>query len=145
MAKHKKQIAISNCYNKAMARKSSKKSQQLNKKSKPCFIYKIPLNILFALVLFIAFTTLLHAENQKLNQKVLGRQVEIKEDQKTAYQWEKIVEEKPDCRDCWLQLSAAYLKLGEKIKARQALNSAKQIDPNNEHILSLEKLLEGSF
>lgn len=115
-----------------MARKADRKTS---------FVYKIPINVLFAAVLFAASITLLHTEKKKLQENVLGQQTEIKKDQETVYQWEKIVQEKPGCRDCWLQLSSAYLKTGQKIKARQALNSAKQIDPNNEHLDSLEKIL----
>jgi cytochrome c-type biogenesis protein CcmH/NrfG len=102
----------------------------------------IPLNVLFAFALFTASVSLLYQERTKTNLNVLGQQTTIKKDQETVYQWEQIVQERPECRDCWLQLSAAYLKIGENIKARQALNSAKQIDPNNEHIPSLEKFLE---
>jgi cytochrome c-type biogenesis protein CcmH/NrfG len=115
-----------------MARKAEKKTS---------FVYKIPINVLFAAVLFAASITLLHTEKKRLQKNVLGQQTEVKRDQEAVYQWEKIVQEKPGCRDCWLQLSAAYLKLEEKTKAKQALNSAKQIDPNNEHLVSLEKLL----
>jgi cytochrome c-type biogenesis protein CcmH/NrfG len=115
-----------------MARKANKKVHLVD---------KIPLNVLVAAVLFAASATLLHSEKERLQKKVLGQQTEVKRDQETVYQWEQIIQERPGCRDCWLQLSSAYLKVGEKIKARQALNSAKQIDPNNEHIATLEKLL----
>ena len=102
----------------------------------------LPKNVIFALVFFAACICLLNYEDFKINQKVLGIQTQIKAEQQTIYDWEQIVRERPGYRDGWLQLSALYLKTGDKIKAKSALSQAKIIDPNNENIISLEKLLE---
>ena len=69
-------------------------------------------------------------------------QTELKTDQKTAFDWEQILTERPDYRDGWIYLAAAYYKLGNKEKAKQALSRAKTLDPTNVTILSFEELLK---
>jgi tetratricopeptide (TPR) repeat protein len=102
---------------------------------------KIPKSLIFALLFCLVSFSFLFVENQKINQKVLGAKIQLEADQKTAYEWEQILVEKPDYRDGWLQLSAIYAKMGNIPKAQETLNRAKAIDPNNEIIPSLEKLL----
>ena len=77
-----------------------------------------------------------------MSQKILGQQTQIRADQQTITAWEQILEERPDYRDGWIQLAAAYYKIGERLKAKQALEKAKALDPNNETILNFEKFLE---
>jgi len=105
-------------------------------------LQSVPLNIVLAAFFFTLTLCLLNLENLQFRQKVLGLQTQIKAEQQTLMAWEQILQERPDYRDGWLQLSALYLKMGDKIKAKEALLRAKAIDPNNENILSLEKLLE---
>ena len=109
----------------------------LDKKAK-----KVPKNLLFALIFFLASSSLLIEENQRINQKILGFQTQLRADQKIAFDWEQILLERPNYRDGWIQLAAIYYKLGNKEKARQALTKAKTQDPTNETILSFERLLE---
>lgn len=101
-----------------------------------------PPNIVFALLFFTIACLVLRAENLRTNRRVLGLQAEIQTQRQEIISWEKIVAEKPDFRDGWLQLAAAYIESGNKEKAQEALNRARAIDPNNEVIPSLEKLLE---
>jgi len=101
--------------------------------------------LLFAFLFFTIAYLVLQVENRKTNRRVLGLQAEIQAQRQEIASWEKIVEEKPNFRDGWLQLAAAYAEVGNKEKAQEALNHAKVIDPNNENILSLEKLLETEF
>lgn len=110
----------------------------LDKKAK-----KIPKNIILAFLFLIPSLFLLKSENKRINQRVLGLQTQLKADQKTAFDWEQILAERPDYRDGWIQLAAIYYKLGDREKAREALGRAKLLDSTNETILSFEKLLEG--
>jgi tetratricopeptide (TPR) repeat protein len=56
--------------------------------------------------------------------------------------WEKIVTEKPDYRDGYLQLAFLHYKLFENKKAKEYLAKALAIDPNFEAARELEKLLQ---
>lgn len=55
--------------------------------------------------------------------------------------WEKIVKEKPNYRDGWLQLAILHYKLYENDKAKESLQKALYIDPNYEPAEELEKIL----
>lgn len=55
--------------------------------------------------------------------------------------WEKVVEEKPNYRDGWLQLAILHYKLYENDKAKESLQKALFIDPNYEPAKELEKIL----
>jgi tetratricopeptide (TPR) repeat protein len=56
--------------------------------------------------------------------------------------WEKIVQEKPNYRDGWLQLAILHYKLYENEKARQYLQKALELDPNFEPAKELEKIFK---
>lgn len=103
---------------------------------------QLPKNVLIALVFFIAAMAALKSENQKSELRTLGLQTRINANQETIYQWEQILQERPDYRDGWVQLSASYYKSGNKQKAKEALKKAIEIDPNNESLLSFEKLIQ---
>ena len=105
-------------------------------------ITNFPKNIVFALILFLISAFILKVEDRKRFLKILGAQTELQQDQETIYRWEKMVEDNPNYRDAWLQLSDLYYRLSEKEQALKALLKAKELDPNNEIIPSLEKLLE---
>lgn len=105
-------------------------------------VEKIPLRVLLALTIFLGLTIPLQLEKEKKQESVLGLQAQAQEAQKKAFEWEKILRNRPDFRDGWLQLAAIYYKIGDKQKAREAIVQAKALDPNNESILSLEKFLE---
>ena len=55
--------------------------------------------------------------------------------------WEKIVEEKPDYRDGWLQLTVLYYKLYQNDQAKAALQKALYIDPNYAPAKELAKII----
>ncbi len=110
----------------------------LDKKAK-----RIPKNIILAFLFLVVSFFLLKSENNRINKRVLGLQTQLKTDQKTAFDWEQILAERPNYRDGWIQLAAIYHKLGNKEKAMEALEQAKLLDPTNETILSFEKILEG--
>lgn len=103
---------------------------------------KFPKNILIALFFFLAAVSALKSENQKIESKTLGLQTQIKADEETIYQWEQILKERPDYRDGWVQLTANYYKTGNKEKAKEALQKAIAIDPNNEMLLSFKKFIQ---
>jgi len=88
--------------------------------------------------------------------RVLGEQAETKLDklwQKKQYSdpedikklisaWEKIVEEKPNYRDGYLQLAILHYKLYENDKAKEYLNKALDLDPNYEPAKELEFIIK---
>jgi hypothetical protein len=107
-------------------------------KTKKTFLdFKIPLNVLFALILALAGLIML----KKQSGKVLGLKTVVLNSSYTS-EWEEIVGKNPDYRDGWLQLCVSYLEQGNKVKAREALQMAKTLDPNNEKVVLLERLLE---
>ena len=108
----------------------------LDKKAK-----KLPYNVFLALIFVGVSFFLLKEENDRRNLRILGLQTQLKSDQKTAYDWEQILTERPGYRDGWIYLAVAYSKLGNNERAKEALNHAKIIDPTNETILSFEELL----
>lgn len=55
--------------------------------------------------------------------------------------WEKIVAEKPDYRDGYLQLAILHYKLYENEKAKEYLQKALELDPNFQPARELEKIL----
>jgi cytochrome c-type biogenesis protein CcmH/NrfG len=99
-----------------------------------------PKNVFLALVLFLVTITLLNSEKQRMNLRTLGMQAQIKADQETIYKLEQLIQERPNYRDGWIQLAVAYYKNNDKGKALEALQKAKQIDPNNETLLQIEEL-----
>lgn len=109
----------------------------LDKKAK-----KIPHNIILAFIFVFVSLLLLKEENNRKNQRVLGLQTKLRADQRLAFDWEQILAERPDYRDGWIQLAATYYKLGDKEKAKEALQRARSLDPYNDTILSFEKILE---
>lgn len=105
-------------------------------------LQNVPLNVAFGLFFFAGAICLLTHEGLRAKQRVLGLQAQANAQQEITYAWEEILKERPDYRDGWLQLSALYLEQGDKLKAKEALLRAKLLDPNNDNILSLQKLLE---
>ena len=103
---------------------------------------KIPLKLILSSFFFLVCLSLVSFENQRTAKKILGAQTQLKADQQTILAWEQILDERPDYRDGWIQLAAAYYKIGDKQKAKEALKKAKALDPTNEVILNFEKLLE---
>lgn len=105
-------------------------------------VNKVPRSILIGSLFFFISLIFLNNYNRRLKEKVLGINIQIMADQKTVFEWEQLLAEKPDFRDGWLQLSSLYSKMGNVEKAKKAFNRAKEIDPNFEALHSLEKLLE---
>lgn len=56
--------------------------------------------------------------------------------------WEKIIEEKPNYRDGYLQLAYLHYKVYENNKAKDYLKKAIELDPNYKLARELEKILE---
>jgi len=56
--------------------------------------------------------------------------------------WEKIVAERPDYRDGYLQLALLHYKLYENKKADEYLQKALELDPNFEPARELERILK---
>lgn len=102
---------------------------------------KIKIRLIFSLVFFLVSLVLINLENQRAFKKILGAQTQLKTEQQNIAAWKQILQERPDYRDGWIQLAAAYYKVGDKEKANDALKKAKTLDPNNEIILNFEKIL----
>jgi len=100
----------------------------------------IPKNVFLALVLFLVAIALLNSEKQRMDLRTLGIQAQIKTDQETIYKLEQLTQERPNYRDGWIQLAVAYYKNNDKDRALEALQKAKQIDPNNETLSQVEEL-----
>lgn len=80
--------------------------------------------------------------NPKLEELWQQKQYSDPEDiQRLIATWEKIVEEKPDYRDGWLQLTVLYYKLYQNDKAKVALKKAFDIDPNYKPTQELAKMV----
>lgn len=56
--------------------------------------------------------------------------------------WEKIITEKPQYRDGYLQLTFLYYQLYQGDKAKEHLQKALEIDPNFQFLREIKKLLE---
>lgn len=61
--------------------------------------------------------------------------------QKEIKEWEEVVRETPTYRDGHLKLATLYWKINEDQKAKEAINKAKEIDPNYEPTYKLEEKL----
>jgi len=59
--------------------------------------------------------------------------------------WEKIIDEKPNYRDGYLQLAYLYYKLYKNEKAKEYLQKAIKLDPNYEPIRKMKKILSSDF
>jgi cytochrome c-type biogenesis protein CcmH/NrfG len=105
-------------------------------------INRLPLNVALALFLATSSIFMLQMDKYQKTEQILGWQSKIQEEQKTIFEWEAILKEKPDYRDGWIQLAISYLETGNKQQAIRALSRAKEIDPTFEPTLSLEKYLE---
>lgn len=55
--------------------------------------------------------------------------------------WKEVVTQTPTYRDGYLKLAALYWKLNEDEKAKEALDRAKDIDPNYEETENLRRTL----
>jgi len=67
-----------------------------------------------------------------------------KDIQKLISYWEKIIEQKPNYRDAYLQLAILNYKIYENKKALEFLKEALEIDPNFPAAKDLEKLINQS-
>lgn len=90
------------------------------------------------------------------NQKVLGLQSQSrleelwqekhyndpKDVQQLIVSWEKIVEEKPNYPDAYLQLTLLYLKSDNSQKASENLKKALDLDPGNQEAKQLQEILK---
>lgn len=57
-------------------------------------------------------------------------------------QWEKIVKQKPNYRDGYVQLSLLYLSLRQKSEALENIQKAYLLDPNSPWVIELKKEIE---
>ena len=73
------------------------------------------------------------------------RQKELQEKKMVIFKWEEILAAKPDFRDGWLKLAVSYLEIGAVQKAKEALDKAKELDPNYEKIKEIEDVLVPGF
>lgn len=103
---------------------------------------KIPKKMIFALSFFLTSFILLNYQNAKDKQQVLGIQTSLRTQEMLTYEWQAVVNQYPDYRDGWLQLAFQYVKNNEINKAKDALKTARELDPNNEVIIKLEQLIQ---
>jgi len=102
----------------------------------------IPKNIVISAFFLSVSLLLLKFQNERVNRAVLGIKTQTDRQSSTIYEWQQILTERPDYRDGWIQLGSLYYQAGDKEKAKEAIQKAKEIDPNNENVLSFEKFLE---
>lgn len=102
----------------------------------------IPNKLVFALSFFLTSFILLNYQNIQNKKQVLGVQTSLKKQEIITYEWREIVNQYPDYRNGWLQLAYQYIRSNEIQKAQEALKMAEELDPNNETIKNLEKLLQ---
>jgi len=76
---------------------------------------------------------------QLLQQKLLQNPADIK---RLIAGWERIVDQKPNYRDGWLQLAYLNYKIYEDEKAKVYLTKALELDPNFTPARELEKIIE---
>ena len=90
------------------------------------------------------------------NQKVLGEQAQGKFEklwqkkhyndpddiQKLIVGWEKILSEKPDYSDGWVELAYLNYKIYQSDKAKECLQKALELDPNYEPARELKKIIQ---
>lgn len=105
------------------------------------YLKKIPKKFILSLIFYLVSMSLVILENKKMEKKILGAQTQLKINQQTIAYWEQILTERPNYRDGWIQLAAAYYKIGNKQKAKEALQKAKTLDPTYKIILNFEKLI----
>ena len=81
-------------------------------------------------------------QNGDLNQLWQEKHYSDPEDIKELIKaWEKIIEDKPQYRDAYLQLAILNYKIKEIQKAKDNLNKALEIDPNFELTKKLEEII----
>lgn len=61
---------------------------------------------------------------------------------KLISEWEKIIGEKPNYRDAYLQMAILHYRIYEDDQAKEALNKAIEIDPNYQPARDLERKLK---
>lgn len=89
-------------------------------------------------------TSLLKPESWLLKTKQLWQQKRYSDPEdirRLIAAWEKIVEEKPNYRDGYLQLAILHYKLYKNDKAKEYLNKALDLDPNYEPARELEEII----
>ncbi len=87
-------------------------------------------------------TVLGEQTNEKLKELWQKKQYSNPEDIKQLISaWEKIVAEKPNYRDGYLQLAVLHYKIYENTKAKEYLQKALELDPNYEPAKELQKIL----
>ena len=132
-----------------MAKKEKIQKNNLGEK-----LMMAPAVMLFSLGLcFICLVYLNKADLAKKSNGVLGVQANAENTESNSASligadnaditfWSKIVEENPTYRDGWIRLAVGHYEDGDIDKAIEALDKAKEIDPNNETVKSLEKIIQ---
>lgn len=101
--------------------------------------------------LLLAETQIYQATNQVLGEQTNPQLEELwqrkyysdpEDIKKLIAAWEKIIEEKPNYRDGYLQLAYLHYRLYENERAKEYLEKAIELDPNYEPTKELEKLLQ---
>lgn len=86
--------------------------------------------------------SVLGKQASKLKELVLQKQENDPQDLEILIQrWQEILEEKPNYRDSWLKLALYLIRVGKIPEAREAIQKAKDLDPNYEVTRELEKFL----
>lgn len=76
-------------------------------------------------------------------EKILGisQSKEREEIQKEIFLWQKTADEFPGYRDAYLKLAILNWKLNRNFETQKFLNKALEIDPNNEVVNEVSKML----
>lgn len=102
------------------------------------FLFLITL-LITAIILFLSLVNFF-PRNEKLSAKsVLAAKTQGLTQSKIY--WETFLQENPDYLDGWLEVAKIYSEIGYISGAIQALDAAKNIDPNSKKIIKTKALL----
>ena len=102
---------------------------------------KLNTKFILSVVFFLISFALVKVEDKRKAQKILGAQAQLRIGKESVQAWEEILEKRPDYLDGWIHLAIAYYQVGDFNKVQETLKKAKELDPINEIVLNLEKLL----
>lgn len=108
--------------------------------------FKILVAGFFILLIIVATATAAQKYNS-INEahRELGQRYEtneqIKKIEEQINYWEKVVKQRNGYRDGYLELAILNYKLGRILTTKEYLERAKELDPNNEMVEKLEKII----
>lgn len=87
----------------------------------------------------IAFFAQSIESQEKTKQKLIQQRSDIIA---SINRWQAIIEQHPNYRDAYIQLGREEYQIGDNQKAFDAVEKAKQLDPNNKNTIDIEKIIK---